>query len=98
MTKKEEYIDKLAAQLKDWSATIDKLASKTELLAGEQKVKLLEQLEELRTKRLDAQVKLNQLRESTGESWKTLEQGMEKAWGDMKEAMHKASEKFKQPR
>jgi len=98
MTKKEEYIDKLTTQLKEWNATIDHLASKVELQAMEHKIKLLRELDELRTRRLDAHARLRQLRGTTGDAWETLAAGMDKAWDDLKEAVHQTAEKFKQPR
>ncbi|MDT8286481.1 MAG: hypothetical protein RQ748_05160 [Elusimicrobiales bacterium] len=98
MTKREEYIEKLAAQLKEWSSAIDEMEKKATAQSAEQKERLLKELEGLRARRKDAQVKLSQLRETTGEAWEELTDGMEKAWGEMKEAVGRVADKYKQPR
>lgn len=98
MGKKEEYIDKLSAQLKVWSARIDDFTEKAGHEALEHKTKLLREIEEFNARRLEAQIKLRQMRETTGDAWETLVAGMDKAWADMKEAFRQIAEKFKQPR
>jgi hypothetical protein len=98
MGKKEEYIDKLSAQLKVWSARMDEFAEKAEHEALEHKTKLQREIEEFKARRLEAQIKLKQIKETTGDAWETLVTGMDRAWEDMKETVHQVSEKFKQPR
>ncbi|OHE80149.1 MAG: hypothetical protein A2107_15045 [Verrucomicrobia bacterium GWF2_62_7] len=98
MGNKEEYIEKLATQLKVWESRMDDFARKAQHEAMEQKTKLQREIAEFNVKRLEAQVKLRQLRETSGDAWETLVTGMDKAWGDMKETVHQVSEKFKQPR
>lgn len=98
MGKKEEYIDKLSAELKTWSARIDEFAEKAEHEALEHKTKLLREIEEFKARRLEAQVKLRQIKETTGDAWEALVAGMDRAWADMKEAVRRIADKFKQPR
>lgn len=98
MGKKEEYIEKLDEQLKVWSARIDELAGKAEHEALEHKTKLQREIEEFKVRHLEAQFKLRQMSETTGDAWEKLAAGMDKAWADMKEAVHQIAERFKQPR
>lgn len=98
MGKKEEYIEKLDEQLKAWSARIDELAEKAEHEALEHKTKLQREIEDFKVRRLEAQFKLRQMSDTTGDAWEKLAAGMDRAWEDMKEAMHRIADRFKQPR
>lgn len=98
MGRKEEYMDKLSAQLKVWSARIDEFAEKAEHEALEHKTKLLREIEGFKSLRLEAQFKLRQMAETTGDAWETLVAGMDRAWAEMKEAVRRIADKFKQPR
>lgn len=98
MGRKEEYIEKLNARLKALGARIDEFAERAEYDALEHKTRLLREISEFNLKRLEAQLKLRQLKESTGDAWETLTAGLDKAWLDMKEAVSRIAEKFKQPR
>lgn len=98
MGKKEEYMEKLGAQLRAWGERIDVFAEKAEHEALEHKTKLLREIEEFKARSLEAQLKLKQMKETTGGAWETLVAGMDRAWADMKEAIHQIAEKFRQPR
>jgi xylose isomerase len=98
MGKKEEYMNKLNAQLKAWGDRIDEFTERAEHEALEHKAKLLLEIEELKARRLDAQLKLRQMTETTGDAWEALVAGMDKAWAEMKEAVRLIADKFKQPR
>jgi len=98
MGKKEEYMEKLGTQLKAWGERIDMFTEKAEHEALEHRTKLLREIEEFKTRSLEAQMKLRQMKETSGDVWETLVAGMDRAWADMKEAIHQIAEKFKQPR
>ncbi|NOS88109.1 MAG: hypothetical protein HOP34_06130, partial [Methylococcaceae bacterium] len=51
MKTKNEYIDSLAAELKEWSAKIDALALKADRAAEHVKQQYAEEIAELRSKR-----------------------------------------------
>jgi uncharacterized coiled-coil DUF342 family protein len=95
MGRREEYIDKLAAQLKEWSVKIDELEEKADKAFAETKIELGKQIESLNQKRQAAVQKLQQLKESSAAAWESIAEGAEKAWNDLKEALHSASDKFK---
>ena len=95
MGKREDYIDKLAAQLKVWSAEIDVLKAKAGKGTVEVKIAILKEVEILNKKMQDAQKKIKQIKEKTGDAWESLAEGTNKAWNDLKEAVHQATAKFK---
>lgn len=98
MGRKEEYIEKLSAQLKAWGDSIHDLRETAEHEALEHKTKLLREIADFNNRHLAAQIKLRQLKETTGDAWEALAAGMDKAWAEMKEAMHQIAEKLKQPK
>jgi uncharacterized coiled-coil DUF342 family protein len=95
MKSREEYIDKLAAQLKEWSAKIDELETKARAAKAEAKAGYENQIRQLKEKRDAAAKRLQELRGASTEAWDTLKAGAETAWTDLKNAVTAAKEKFK---
>ncbi len=95
MKSREEYIDKLASQLKEWSAKIDDLESKARAARAEAKTGYENQIRQLKEKRDAAAKRLQELRGASTEAWDTLKAGAETAWTDLKNAVTAAKEKFK---
>ena len=98
MEKKEEYLEKLGAELKEFSASIDDFAKKAEYVALEHRTKLRREISEFNAIRLEAQIKLRRMEQSSGDVWEALAPGVDRTWAEMKEAVGKIAEKFKQPR
>jgi hypothetical protein len=94
-TKKEEYIDKMAWQFKEWSAKIDELESKYKGGTAYVKSEYESWIKDLRDKRDAWSGKFQELRDSSGEAWETLTGGVDHAWQDFKDAYNAAWEKFK---
>lgn len=97
MKSREEYIDKLAAQLKEWSAKIDELESKARATKADAKTGYENQIRQLKDKRDAAAQKLQELKGASTDAWDTLKAGAETAWTDLKNALSAAKEKFKKP-
>jgi len=97
MKNREEYIDKLATQLKEWSAKIDELETKARTAKADAKTSYDSQIAQLKEKRDAAKTKLQELKGSSGEAWDVLKAGAETAWADLKTAVTAAKEKFKKP-
>jgi outer membrane murein-binding lipoprotein Lpp len=95
MKSREEHIDKLAAQLKEWSAKIDELESKASAAKADMKTSYDTQIRQLKDKRDVAMKKLQELRGASTEAWDSLKAGAESAWGELKNAVTAAREKFK---
>jgi uncharacterized coiled-coil DUF342 family protein len=93
----EEYIDKLAAQLKEWSAKIDELESKARAAKTDVKTGYDNQIKQLKDKRDAATQKLQELKGASTDAWDTLKAGAETAWADLKNAVTSAKERFKKP-
>jgi uncharacterized coiled-coil DUF342 family protein len=94
-TKKEEYIDRMAAQLKEWSTGIDELERKINSSTGDVKAGYESRLRALKEKQKTFSRKLGDLRESSGEAWESMKTGVENAWDDFKSAIAEARDKFK---
>jgi uncharacterized coiled-coil DUF342 family protein len=97
MKNREEYIDKLAAQLKEWSAKIDELESKARAATVDAKAEYEKQIVQIKNKRDEAAGKLQELRSASADAWDTLKAGAETAWVDLKGAITAAKERFKKP-
>jgi len=92
---KKAYIEKLEAELKEWSARIGDLAAKAEQMKEEKKREYREQLEMLRAKQEAAGKKLHDLKEASGKAWEDMKSGVDRAWDELRAALHKAGEQFK---
>ncbi len=95
MQKREEYIDKLAAQLKEWSVKIDELEARARSARADMETEYEKQIGQLKEKRDEATKKFQELKGSSAEAWDTLKSGAESAWAEMKNAITTAKEKFK---
>ncbi len=95
MKTRQEYIDKMAKQLKDWSSRIDEMETKMAVAKEDLKSGYQNNLRDLKKKRDSVQQKLQELRQSSGEAWETLRDGLDKTWIDFTEAVSSAKDKFK---
>ncbi len=93
--KREEYIDKMSNQLKEWSAKIDELESRIGTAGVEMKSSYEQRIRDIKDKRDAMSQKLQELRNSSGDAWKTLTTGMDNAWDDFRGALKSALAKFK---
>jgi outer membrane murein-binding lipoprotein Lpp len=97
MKSREEYIDKLASQLKEWSAKIDELESKASAARTDVKTGYENQIRQLKDKRDAATKKLQDLKGASTDAWDALKAGAEAAWADLSKSVTAAKEKFKKP-
>jgi SMC interacting uncharacterized protein involved in chromosome segregation len=95
MKSRDEQIDSLAAQLKEWSAKIDELESKARATKADVKTGYENQVKQLKDKRDAATKKLQELKGASAEAWDTLKAGAETAWSELKNAVTAAKEKLK---
>ncbi|MDR3579831.1 MAG: hypothetical protein P4L44_07715 [Oryzomonas sp.] len=95
MDRKEDYLERLEAQLKEWKVKIDRLEAGTSLVSAEVKAELMKEIEDLRRKKMVVKERLNELEKTGGELWDTLKEGVEKAAAELKHALHKAASRFK---
>ena len=97
MKTREEHIDQMAAQLKEWSAKIDELEAKARAAKADAKTNYENQISQLKDKRDGAMQKLQELKGASAEAWDILKAGAETSWADLKNAVTAAAEKFKEP-
>ncbi len=95
MKTKEEYIEKLAAELKEWSAEIDVLNSKAETAAEDVKAKYHEEIEALRVKERAAAEKIKELQAASGDAWGSVKETAEHVWHDLRTGLASVVSKFK---
>jgi uncharacterized coiled-coil DUF342 family protein len=97
MKSREEYINKLAAQLKEWSAKVDELESKAHETKADVKTEYEKQIRQMKDKRDTAMQKLQELKGASTDAWDALKAGSEAAWAELKNAVTAAKERFKKP-
>jgi hypothetical protein len=91
----DAYKQKMAAQLKEWSAQIDLLEAKVENAGADMKVKRAKQLHELRAKQRAATEKMKELGKASGAAWEQVKTTADKIWDDLKTGVADAQSKFK---
>jgi chromosome segregation ATPase len=92
MDKKDLYIEKLNAQLKEWSASIDVLKARAEKATADLKISYSKQVDDLKAKRETARTKLNDLKTAGDDAWERMTASLEKSWSEIKAAFDKAKE------
>lgn len=95
MGKREDYIDKLAVQLKGWGIEIDVLKARAEKETAVVRSAILKEVEIVNKQMQQAQKKMKEINEKNGDAWEILTEGANKAWNDLSEAVHRAGVKFK---
>jgi chromosome segregation ATPase len=95
MKTKDEYIESMASELKEWSAQIDSLTVKAENAAADVKLKYIEELNALHAKQQAAADKLKELEESSGDAWESLKETADEIWDDLKTGISSTIDKFK---
>ncbi len=94
MKTKNEYIDNMASELKEWGAQADLLAAKTEKSVGMIKLKYTEQLNAFRTKHQEANDKMKEYEAASGDAWEAAKETADKVWDDLRAGLNTAVEKF----
>jgi uncharacterized coiled-coil DUF342 family protein len=87
MNTKEAYIDKLEAQLKEWSAKIDGLEAKADRAGADARIKLSKEIDKLKKNRTEAKNKINELKEASEDAWEELKEGAENIWKEYKSTL-----------
>lgn len=91
----DAYKQKMAAQLKEWSAQIDLLEARMESIGADMRVKRAEELHELRAKQRVASEKMKELGKASGAAWEQAKETADKIWDDLKAGIASAHAKFK---
>jgi hypothetical protein len=89
-TEKEQYIDRMAKDLKEWSATIDEFEADATRSAVELQEEFARTVLDLKEKRDLLTGRLRELKASAGDVWVALQTGVEKAKHDLGKAFDEA--------
>jgi hypothetical protein len=95
MENRKEYIDKMAARLKEWDTEVEKLEVKAETAKADLKASYNQQINELRLKKAEAQQKLKKIQDAGEDAWEELKEGAEKSWQIFEDSIKNAWGKFK---
>jgi hypothetical protein len=94
MTTRDEYVEKMKAQLDRWNADIAKWEAKAQETQAGARVEYDKQLAALRQQRDQMLYQLNLLQSAAGNAWVDLVRGADAAWDSMREAIEKAATHF----
>ena len=94
MTKRNEYLDKIKAQLEEWEYDINRLEARLDDAQDEAKVKLDKTINDLKVKQKDMQGRLKQLENAAEEAWTDVRDGLELAWDSLKLGFLAAKSEF----
>ena len=94
MSSREEYVQKLKAQLDQWNAEVAKWEEKTRAAQTDMKAEYEKQLESFRSRRDEAMYQLHQVQVATTEAWMDMVKGADAAWRAMGEAFVRARSHF----
>jgi len=94
MNKEHAYEEKMDAQLREWQAELDRLQARADKMEADAKVEYYKNIEDLRKKYMTAQQRLEDLKRAGGEAVDELKNGVETAFGDMKQAVAHALSHF----
>ena len=95
MENRKDFIDRMAARLKEWDTELQKLEAKAELAKADVKASYNQQIKELRLKKDEAQQKLKKIQDSGEDAWEELKEGAEKSWKIFEDSVKAAWGKFK---
>ena len=95
MKNREEYIEKMTAQLKEWSRKIDLLEFKARAAKADAKITYEQRIRDMKSKREAVMTRLQELKGAGNEAWESMTTGVEAAWDEFKRAFTEAKDKFK---
>ena len=94
MSKRDEYVDKLKAQLDQWNTEVAKWEAKAQKTQASARIEYDKQLKEVRRQRDQALEQMKRVQAATGDAWVDLVRGADEAWAKMREALEKARSHF----
>ena len=94
MSKRDEYVAKLKAQLDEWNAEVRKWEAKAKAAQADVRIEYEKQLEAFRRQRDQALEQMRQLQAAAGDAWLDLVHGADEAWAKAREAFAKARPHF----
>ena len=87
MENRREYIEKIAARLKELDHEIGELEMIADKAAEEVKAEYHQQIKDLFLKKENLQNKVNSIREASGNAWEDMKAGTELSWEVFEESV-----------
>ena len=87
---RDEYVQKLKAQIDEWNAHLKKWESMSE----EVKNKYLQQLDEAQVRRDDAIAELKRIQGASAEAWTQMMKGADNVFKEMRDSFERARKAF----
>jgi hypothetical protein len=91
---RDEYVQKLKAQLDQWNAEAAKWEAKAKAAEDEMKAQYERQLALYHQRRDEGMHKMKELQAASNEAWMDLMRGADDAWKRMQDAFNQAKSKF----
>ena len=95
MERHELYLEKIRAEIDQYSAKLAGMHGKANEVQADIKLDYLKQVKKLEGKRDDLKEKYEQLSKSSESSFEDIKKGTENAWKELKESFAKATKHFK---
>ena len=95
MTTRDDYIQKMKAELDRWNEQIGKWEAKATEAQASARGEYDRQLQTLRQQRDQALYQLNLLQSAAGNAWVDLARGADAAWDTLRESVEKAATHFR---
>jgi uncharacterized coiled-coil DUF342 family protein len=95
MSSKDDYIKMMHSKLNQWNAEIDALAAKADQAEAQARTQYHQQIQQLRSKKIDAGEQLETLQKSGEHAWEDLKSGLDKTWNTLGEAISSVKSNFK---
>jgi lipid II:glycine glycyltransferase (peptidoglycan interpeptide bridge formation enzyme) len=94
MISRDEYVNKLKAQIDHWNAEMAKWQAQAQDASKEYAERYAKQLEQFRGKRDEAIAELRRLQHASSDAWSDMMRGAESALKSWQEAFEKARKNF----
>ena len=94
ITTRDEYVNRLKAQLDRWNAQAGRLEAQARDAAQDLKARCEKDLERVRAEREKALYQLKLLEGASATAWHELRHGADEAWTRMREAVAQAATNF----
>lgn len=95
MSAREAYEKKLRAELEEWKAEMDLLKAKAHKAEADAQLESENLWESLKAKQEAAAAKLHELEHASDEAWEDIKEGVEIAWGELRDSLKSAASRFK---
>lgn len=92
---KKSFLQIMSEQLLKWDSELNELIKKGDNIKENAKEDYKENIEKLKLKKNDLQKKLEELKDTGGDAWHSMKEGLDNASKDLKSAFSEAISKFK---